>query len=454
MVENAKKFDYKNLTELRQEIEKNKYSLSLDDDLEPLSKQVSIEGKTVPNSLCVNPMEGHDADADGGPSGLTFRRYRRFAEGGAGIIWLEATAVTENGKAHPRQLHLRKKSQSGFYQLNKEIKKSAKKFRPDGPEPLTVLQLTHSGRHSASQGVSEPVIAKHSDLLDKKYNITPDYPVISDVALTEIKEDFVKTAELAAEAGFDAVDIKACHGYLIHELLFSYENSSSKYRGAFKNRISFLKGIVNEVNRKVPNVILASRLNIYDNIPYPDGFGVKKSSGIEPDLSEPIRLLKKLKKAGLKILNVALANPYYDPFLERPFDSPLVGDKVPNRDPLKAISTNFDLASKIGKEFPDLFKVGGGISWLRQFFPNGAANFKNRGAVDAMGAGRLALANPDFAKEILAKKGGLDEGELCITCSSCSQMMKDGVEVGCLVRDNAIYNSIYQKGRKKAETSN
>ena len=452
-MESAKSFDYKNLTELRQEIKRNEYSFSLDDDIEPLGKQASIEGKTVPNALCVNPMEGHDADTDGGPSGLTFRRYRRFAEGGAGIIWLEATAVTENGKAHPRQLHLTEESLTGFSQLNKEIKKSAKKFHPEGQEPLTVLQLTHSGRHSAPEGTSEPVIAKHSDRLDKKYNIGPNYPVVSDAGLTEIKKEFIRSAELAAEAGFDAVDIKACHGYLVHELLFSYENSSSKYRGSFENRISFLEDIVSEVSRRASDVILASRLNIYDDIPYPDGFGVKKSSGIEPDLSEPKKLIEKLKKAGLKILNVSLGNPYYDPFLERPFDSPLIGDKLPDRDPLKAISTNFDLTSKIGREFPDLFKVGGGISWLRQFFPNGAANFKSENAVDAVGVGRLALAHPDFAKEILANGGDLDEGDVCITCSSCSQMMKDGVEVGCLVRDTKIYNPIYQKGRKKAETS-
>ncbi|MBS3787780.1 hypothetical protein KGY79_06225 [Candidatus Bipolaricaulota bacterium] len=450
MVKNVKNFDYENLTELRQEIQKNNYSLSLDDDLGPLSRQAEIDGKSVPNSMCVNPMEGHDADADGGPSGLTFRRYRRFAEGGAGIIWVEATAVTEKGKAHPRQLHLTKESQSGFSQLNKEVKKSAKKFRPHGPEPLTVLQLTHSGRHSAPQGSPEPIIAKHSDLLDEKYNIDRDYPVVSDGDLSEIKKNFIRAAEFASEAGFDAVDIKACHGYLIHELLFSYENSSSKYRGDFKNRISFLKDIVNEVSRKTPSVILASRLNIYDDIPYPDGFGVAKSGGIEPDLSETIQLLEELREAGLKILNVAMGNPYCDPFLERPFDIPLVGNEVPDRDPLQAISTNIELTSRIGKEFPDLFKVGGGISWLRQFFPNGAAYFKREAAVDAIGAGRLALANPNFAREILTN-GSLNKEKLCTTCSSCSQMMNDEVEVGCLVRDNAIYSPIYRKGRVKSK---
>lgn len=128
-----------------------------------------------------------------------------------------------------------------------------------------------------------------------------------------------------------------------------------------------------------------------------------------------------------------MSNPYYDSFLEQPFDRPKAGEELPDRDPLKAISTNFEVTRRIGKEFPDLYKVGGGISWLREFFPNGAAAFKREGAVDAMGAARLALANPNFVREILSKEG-LKEEELCIACSRCSQMMSDGVEAGCPIR--------------------
>jgi len=447
----TERFNYENLSRLEREIERNNYSLPLSRDIDVLRERMEVAGKEIPNSLCLNPMEGHDADADGGPSALTFRRYRRYAEGGAGIIWLEATAVSESGRGHPRELHLAEESLGGFAQLNREIKKSARGYHGEGSEPLTVLQLTHSGRHSSPEGKPEPVIPKHSELLDEQYDIPPDYPIVSDSELDEIQEDFVRAAELASRAGFDAVDIKACHGYLIHELLFSYENSSSVYRGPFENRIKFIKEVISTIDDEFPELIIASRLNVYDDVPYPDGWGVEKSGGIEPDLTEPIELVRELEKEGMQILNIAMSNPYYDSFLEQPFDRPKVGEDMPDRDPLEAISTNFEVTAEIGKEFPDLVKVGGGLSWLRNCFPNAATAFLEEGAVDVMGAARLALANPNFAREILSG-GGLNEEKLCVACSYCSQMMSDGVEAGCPVQDGEIYGPIYRKGREKAES--
>ena len=451
MEKNRNRLIYDDLSEFRESIEQKDYSIPVTEDLDPLGQSSEVGGKVIPNSLCLNPMEGHDADTDGGPSALTFRRYRRYAEGGAGIIWVEATAVSEKGKGHPRELILSEESLAGFAQLNREIKKHARKFHGDGPGPLTVIQLTHSGRHAAPEGRPAPIIPKHSDLLDKNYDIPSDYPVVSDAELSMIKDDFVSAAALAARAGFDAVDIKACHGYLIHELLFSYENSASDYRGSFEGRTRFLREVVDEVNENIPDLIVASRLNVYDDIPYPDGWGVERSGGIKPDLTEPVQLIEDLKESGLEILNVAMSNPYYDSFLEQPFDKPLAGEDVPDRDPLEAISTNFAVTSKIGREFPDLYKVGSGTSWLRKFFPHVAAGFKREGAVDAMGAARLALANPNFASDILVE-GKLDEDELCTACSFCTQMMTDGVEAGCPVHDGEIYGPIYRKGRQKARS--
>lgn len=445
---NFKKFDYENIEELRQDAKKNDYFLPVSQNKGQLSKSEKIGDKSAPNGLCVNPMEGRDADGDGGPSASTFRRYRRFAAGGAGIIWVEATAVKESGKAHPRQLIINEKSVYGFSQLVEEIKRSARDYNGKKQEPLVILQLTHSGRQSAPNGTPRPKIAKHSNLFDKNYDITSEYPVLTDSQLDEIKDNFIDAAILGGNAGFDGVDVKACHGYLIHELLFSYGNDSSKYRGPFENRISFILNLVREINDKLPELLLASRLNLYDNIPYPDGWGVSRDAGIEPDLTEPISLLNQLQDIGLDLLNVAFGNPYYDPFLERPHDQPLSGDNPPKRHPLEAISMNLKITADIGDKFPNLYKVGGGISWLREYFPDVARAMKNEGWIDAIGLGRLALAKPNFANELL-ENGNLSGNNLCITCSSCTQMMKDGVEVGCLVRDGEMYGPVYRKGKRK-----
>jgi len=63
------------------------------DDIDILFTSIDIAGRRVPNRFAVQPMEGRDAGPDGSPGELTFRRYRRFAAGGSGLIWFEATAV-------------------------------------------------------------------------------------------------------------------------------------------------------------------------------------------------------------------------------------------------------------------------------------------------------------------------------------------------------------------------
>src|SRR5687768_16300594 len=63
-----------------------------------LARKVSVGGFTVGNSLAIHPMEGCDSTLDGRPGELTTRRYRRFAQGGAKLIWFEATAVREEGR--------------------------------------------------------------------------------------------------------------------------------------------------------------------------------------------------------------------------------------------------------------------------------------------------------------------------------------------------------------------
>ena len=73
------------------------------EDVSILSEPVQAGGLLIPNSLAVHPMEGCDGDSQGRPGKLTLRRYERFAAGGAGLIWAEATAVVPEGRANPRQ---------------------------------------------------------------------------------------------------------------------------------------------------------------------------------------------------------------------------------------------------------------------------------------------------------------------------------------------------------------
>ena len=76
------------------------------DDVSILAEPVQAGNLAIPNSLAVHPMEGCDGDSQGRPDKLTLRRYERFAAGGAGLLWVEASAVVPEGRANPRQLWL------------------------------------------------------------------------------------------------------------------------------------------------------------------------------------------------------------------------------------------------------------------------------------------------------------------------------------------------------------
>ena len=113
--------------------------------------------RTVANRLVCQAMEGCDGTPDGKPGELTARRYRRFAKGGAGMIWFEATAVMQEGRANPRQLYITPENVDAFRKIVSDIKETA--LKENGIEPIVIMQATHSGRYSNPQGEPAPFIA-------------------------------------------------------------------------------------------------------------------------------------------------------------------------------------------------------------------------------------------------------------------------------------------------------
>lgn len=443
-------FSYISTEDVLADIKERGLKIPWNEKQQVLMEPMEIKKRVVPNRLVVNPIEGCDGRPDdGGPTELSYRRYRRFAEGGAGIIWVEATAVVPEGRANPKQLWINESSAEAFKKLVRTIRNAARDAYGHPQKPLLVLQLTHSGRQSNPTGTPSPIIAHHSRILDPKDHLDQNHPVISDEELDALQEKYVQAAQLAHDCGFDAIDVKASHGYLIHELLFSYTRESSKYGESFHNRTRFLREIIDKIKCDVPEIIITTRLNIYDGIPYPWGWGMKTDGSLEADLSEPVRLANILHDAGVDLISIALGNPYYNPHLERPYDRPVAGGYLPKEHPLETIARTVQLTTSIHRQAAGVCLVGTGLSWLRQFFPNVAAAMIEDGSISFIGLGRGALAYPGFANELL-KKGSLTPEKLCITCSSCTQMMKDGVPAGCLVHDSEVYGPIYRAGRARA----
>jgi 2,4-dienoyl-CoA reductase (NADPH2) len=440
------RFDFKNLADLEAKIVSLGLDIRLDTDLKPLGRRVKIGALETPNSLAIHPLEGRDGTPGGKPGELTFRRYQRFAEGGAGLIWFEATAVVPEGRASPRQLLLNEENLSALKELLLRVEQSAVAAYGPAHRPVTVLQLTHSGRSSKPV----PIIAVHDETLDAKLGLPSDYPLVSDGELEALEDRYVEAAKLAHQVGFRTVDIKACHGYLVSELLAA-RIRPGRYGGSFENRTRFLINIVEKIRKQVDSdLALTVRLNAYDGIPYPHGWGVSQGDMAQEDLAEPIRLVRLLYDQGVRVVSISAGNPYYNPHVSRPFDMPVHGGAIPGEHPLQGVARLFRITRQIQQAVPEMVIVGTGYSWLRQFLGYAAAANIRNGWVTIVGVGREALAYPDFARDLLTK-GELDPKKTCITCSRCSQLMREGGAAGCVTFDPEVYRSIYKRLRAEKE---
>ena len=441
------RFDFKNLEQLKETITENELSIPIDGtgDFSILGEKVSIGERTISNRFVVHPMEGFDAEIDGSPSELTFRRYRKYAAGGSGLIWFEATSVTPGGRSNPGQVYISKENVEVYKKIVSEMRETAGK--ECGHEIVIILQITHSGRYSKPGGKPEPVIAHHSKYLDPTHNLPPDYPLISDDELDELQEKFLEAAKLAEYAGFDGVDTKACHRYLFSGLLASFTRENSKYGGSFENRTRMIRETQAKIRKQTENLIVTTRLNVYDAIPYPYGFGMNKNGTLEIDLTEPLELIETFKNDGVKVLNLSIGNPYYNPHFGRPYDKPVKGGKLPDEHPLVGISRLLEITKTIQKAQPEMAIIGTGYAWLRNYMPNVAVGVVKQGGATLIGQGRGAFAYPDSVNDIL-KGGEMKAEKCCVACSACTQIMRNGVgRTGCVIRDGEIYGPELQKGR-------
>jgi len=433
-----RRFHYRDAAALRRDIADLDLDIPWDDSIDPLLTPITVGGRQLPNRLAVHPMEAVDAEPDGAPGELALRRYQRYAAGGSGLIWFEATAVVPEGRANPRQFFLHEHNVAAFKRLVTATRSAANVAMGADHNPTFVLQLTHSGRWSKPDGTRQPIIAHHNPKLDELVAIDQDHPLISDDELDQLQTAFVSAAKLAATAGFDGVDVKACHGYLCAELLAAHTREG-RYGGAFENRTRFLLETSQRIREEVREVFVTSRVNVYDGLPFPYGFGVDRESEDKPDLEEPLRLLGQLQTEGFPIANVTLGIPYCRPHLGRPFNRAVPGSPAAPEHPLVGVARLQQVTGELQSAYPGVPLVGTGYSWLRQFFPYVGAAAVRTGRVAVAGLGRMAFAYPDFAKD-LVEHGRLDSRKSCVGCSGCSELMSASIESGCIVRDSELYH--------------
>jgi len=431
-----RKFAYRNPDELKEDILRAGVELPVSDCLDVLKTPLPFHGKLLPNRLAIHPMEGCDGTAEGAPGELTFRRYERFGAGGAGLLWMEACAVKNEGRANARHLYLNRDNLPSFRKLFEDMMRAAKNVSSEGFKPYTVLQLTHAGRYSRPYLEATAFVAvAENPYLDPKTN--PKRHLITDEELESLEDQYVEVAHLAKEIGFDAVDIKACHRYLISELL-SARTREGRYGGSLENRVRFLLNIIGKVKANA-GIDVTTRINAYDALPCPYGWGSDENGN--PALDEPRRLMQLLWEKGVRMVNISTGNPYYNPHIGRPAD---VGPYTAPEHPIESAARMLYIVKEMKAAAPDMVMVGTGFSWFREFGANVAAGCIEQGWMDVAGFGRQSFAYPDFAHDIVTH-GAMIRKKCCSTCTKCTELMRFGGQAGCVVKDSKVYLPLWRK---------
>ena len=407
------KFHYHNIQDVVSEAQMLQAFLPLNEDVSALYQPLQIGTKSCANRIAFQPMEGTDGLEDGTPGELTWRRYERFAKGGAGLIWFEAVATVPEGRASAHQLMLTDKNLDAYKRL-----------------VVVVMQATNSGRYSKPTGKPDPLIAYHCPPLEDP--LLNDSHVLTDDQLKRYTDVYENAAKLSQAAGFDGIDVKCCHRYLACELLSAFLRPGM-YGGSYENRTRFLKDAFRAAQAGMRGGFLTSRMNVYDGFVYPYGFGVNEDS-LEVDLTEPIRLIGELiDEFHIPVLNVTMGNPYKNPHVNRPYDN---GNYVPDEHPIEGLSRMMKGLSQIQHTYPELPVIGSAFSYLRQFAPALAAGMVSGGHCAMAGFGRMAFANPDFVNQ-LRENGKVDK--VCMTCGGCAQLLRAGTPAGCIIHDREVY---------------
>ena len=433
------KYHYKNLNEIKDKAKELKVHLPFAETTDVLKTPLHFGNVTVPNRLGIAPMEGADSLPDGSPSEYTTRRYVAEAKGGSAVIWFEAISIVEEGRSSSTQLLLTEKNLEQYKRFTDKIREAGRKA--NGFEPYLIMQANHSGRYSNPDNKPAPMIAyRHPEL--EQYRAADDSCIVTDDYLQKLEEKFGEAAHLAKLAGFDAVDIKSCHGYLLAELASAY-NRKGMYGGSYENRTRLLKnGILAAKAYEDSHFMVTSRIGIYDGFAYPYGFGVSKESGLTPDYTEPVRLIRELKEEyGLTMVDLTMGNPYATTHVTRPFD---MGKYMPEEHPFAGLARMINGIGEVKKAVPDMVIYASAPSYLREYADLFTAGAVEERLCDGMLFGRMAFADPDFANEIV-KEGRIHKDRVCLTCGKCGDLIRAHKPTGCVIMDNATFMPFYKE---------
>ncbi len=262
-----------------------------------LFQPMTIGPLELVNRILIAPMCQYSAD-DGRAGDWHLIHLGHLALSGAGMLIVEATAVTREGRITPGDL--------GLYDdaCEAALGRVVQAVRAQSPIRLGI-QLAHAGRKASSRApwnggaqyrLDDPLGWQAVAPSAVAHSEGEDPPLALDAAgLAGVRDAFVQTARRAVRLGFDAVELHAAHGYLLHQFLSPLANQrDDAYGGSLENRMRFPLEVFTAVRDAVPAAIpVWVRLSATDWVP--GGW----------DVDDSVALVQALKMRGCSAIHVS-----------------------------------------------------------------------------------------------------------------------------------------------------
>ncbi|URM92471.1 NADH:flavin oxidoreductase/NADH oxidase [Streptomyces sp. MRC013] len=267
-----------------------------------LFEPLTLRSLTVPNRVWMAPMCQYSAEASGPRAGVAgdwhFAHYAARATGGTGLILLEATAVSPEGRISPHDLGIWNGAQAAA------LRRITGFLKEQGTVPG--IQIAHAGRKASTDRPwkgGAPVGAAGQGwrpVAPSPVPFTGGHPVPEELSPDRIRSvvgQFAAAARRALDAGFEVVEVHGAHGYLIGEFLSPHSNRrTDAYGGSFENRTRFPLEVVDAVREVWPGELpLFFRVSATD--------WLEGRAGWTAD--DTVRFAALLKERGVDLLDVS-----------------------------------------------------------------------------------------------------------------------------------------------------
>jgi len=212
----------------------------------------------------------------GMPSDDLVEHHRRLAEGGVGMTTVAYCAVSADGRTFAEQMHMHEGVLPGLRRVTDAVHREG---------AAASLQLGHCGTFTKNKALST-VLPRGPSLVVNEYGIAAGKPIALAMRQGEIAAvvaEFARAADLAVEAGFDAVELHLGHGYLLSQFLSPASNRRhDAYGGSLENRARLPLEVVRAVRAKVgPKTAILCKTNLRDGfrggLELPDAVGVARA---------------------------------------------------------------------------------------------------------------------------------------------------------------------------------